>query len=94
MAERIEDFPTPIQERKPWDEWTDGSTWRLERGEDYPAEVRVNSKTGKQINPTDDFRNRLYTQAARRKLSVRTKKLVEDGKEFLIFCFYGHGSDV
>lgn len=86
MAERIEEFPAeqrPPTRRYPWDDWTDGSVWRLVRGEDYDQE-------------TDQFRNRLYPQAHRRGLKVRTAKRVERKRgggeplerEILVVQFY------
>lgn len=42
MAERIEPF-TPRSGRPPsypWDEWMDGSTWRIERGVDFEIPAR------------------------------------------------------
>lgn len=74
MAERIEEFPAeqrPPTRRYPWDQWTDGSVWKLVRGEDFDQEI-------------DQFRNRLYPQAHRRGLKVRTAKRKErkrGGKE-------------
>lgn len=76
MAERIAQFPTPTRSRRyPWEEWTDGTVWKLRAGEDFDAEV-------------DQFRNRLYTQAARRGMSVTTQKGVDDdGTEVLFMQF-------
>lgn len=37
MAERIDNL-TPLRGRRsiyPWDEWMDGSAWRIRRGEDF-----------------------------------------------------------
>lgn len=86
MADRIEHFPAeqrPPTRRYPWHEWTDGSVWRLVRGEDFDQEV-------------DQFRNRLYPQAARRSMKVRSAKRVERSKakdvplerEILIIQFF------
>ena len=86
MADRIDEFPAeqrPPTRRYPWDEWTDGSPWKLVRGEDFDQEV-------------DQFRNRLYPQAKRRGLKVRSAKRVEramkDGKplerEILVIEFF------
>jgi hypothetical protein len=64
MATRVDHFPvTPrrAQRSYPWHEWTDGGTWMLVRGEDFDAEIEV-------------FRNKLYAQASRRGLKVRTHK--------------------
>jgi hypothetical protein len=68
MADRIEHFPAeqrPPTRRYPWNEWTDGSVWRLVRGEDFDQE-------------TDQFRNRLYPQASRRGMKVRSAKRIEE----------------
>lgn len=83
MADRIEQFPAqqrPPARRYPWNEWTDGSAWRLVRGEDFDQ-------------PIDDFRNRLYPQAKKRRLKVRSAKRVEDAHgteplEVLVIEFY------
>lgn len=86
MADRIEHFPAeqrPPTRRYPWEEWADGSVWRLVRGEDFDQEV-------------DDFRNRLYPQAKRRGMKVRSAKRLERPKaegvalerEILIIQFY------
>ena len=83
MADRIEHFPAeqrPPTRRYPWHEWADGSVWKLVRGEDFDQEV-------------DQFRNRLYPQAARRNMKVRSAKRVErpaDGpeREILIIEFF------
>lgn len=88
MARTIDRFPvTPrrTQRSYPWHEWTDGGTWMLVRGEDFDAEIEV-------------FRNKLYAQASRRGLKVRTHKEqaeaaqrgVEKNREALFVQFYGH----
>lgn len=41
MAERITSLPKrPVggPRKYPWDEWTDGSAWRIQRGEDFDVE--------------------------------------------------------
>jgi hypothetical protein len=71
MADRINQFPSakrPPSRRYPWDDWTDGSPWKLVRGVDFDQEV-------------DQFRNRLYPQAKRRGLKVRSAKQVERSAE-------------
>ena len=38
MATRLDTFPgddARPPRRYPWNEWTDGSTWQIRRGEDY-----------------------------------------------------------
>lgn len=89
MAERIAEFPTrPRNTRYPWDEWTDGKVWKLRAGEDFAIPDRVD-KDGRTVTGADQFRNRLYTQAARRQLNVTTQKgRDEDGTEFLILQFW------
>ena len=52
MATRLAEMP-PKRGRghvHPWEEWTDGSVWRIERGADYPGK-------------TDSLRVRLYSKA-------------------------------
>jgi hypothetical protein len=83
MAQRITAFPItdgPVRRRYPWDDWLDGSVWKLQAGVDFDADV-------------DQFRNRCYTMAARRELSVRTTKVIEGDDIFLVFQFYGHADD-
>jgi hypothetical protein len=82
MADRIEHFPAekrPPTRRYPWNEWADGSVWKLVRGVDFDQEV-------------DQFRNRLYPQAKRRGLKCRSAKRVERAgtleREILIIQFY------
>ena len=88
MATRADHFPvTPrrTQRSYPWHEWTDGGTWLFVRAEDFDAEIEV-------------FRNKLYTQATRRRLKARTHKDqaeaaldgVEKDREVLFVQFYGH----
>lgn len=78
MAEKVDHFPDTDRRptrRYPWDEWTDGGTWKLTRGEDFDA-------------PADQFRNRLYAVATRRGKKVMTAKRVdEDDREVLLVQF-------
>jgi hypothetical protein len=86
MATKLDQFPiTPrrTQRSYPWEKWTDGGAWMLIRGEDFDQEVEV-------------FRNKLYSQATKRGLKVRTHKEQtdvhrgKDGREVLFVQFYGH----
>jgi hypothetical protein len=88
LASRLDQFPvTPrrAQRSYPWHQWTDGGTWMLVRGEDFDLEIEI-------------FRNKLYAQASRRRLKVRTHKEqaeaaqdgVEKDREVLFVQFYGH----
>lgn len=71
MAHRLPsyDFPTggPVS-KYPWDEWLDGSVWRLIGGRDFQV-------------PADNFRRHVCTTAKRRGLEVRTT--VQDGDVIL-----------
>lgn len=61
MAERIDNV-TPLRGRAPiypWDEWTDGSAWRIRRGVDFETS-------------TQSMRSVLTTYAGRNNLNVRT----------------------
>lgn len=59
MAERIHDPPEP--EGYPWDDWTDGDTWRVVHGEDFQCD-------------TASLQTYLYRVARRRKMIVTTKR--------------------
>lgn len=37
MATKLVDMPK--RRGHPWDEWTDGSAWRIRRGEDFPGQL-------------------------------------------------------
>lgn len=63
MAERISEFSEPRIGRPalyPWTDWTDGSAWRITRGEDF--EISAKSMA---VN--------LHRTAARRGLSVKAQ---------------------
>lgn len=66
MAEEVAEFPGTRRAapRYDWTKWTNGSTWRLVRGDDFDIEV-------------DEFRNRLYGVTARRGLKVESTKALE-----------------
>lgn len=61
MAERLKsyEFSGVGITTYPWDEWLDGSIWRLEKGRDF--ECRYNS-----------FRSHVHVEAKKRGLRVRT----------------------
>jgi hypothetical protein len=43
MAERLDSFPvrrSHARSKYPWDEWLDGSVWRLTQGEDFTAKLK------------------------------------------------------
>jgi hypothetical protein len=84
MAQKIEEFPQGSRHGTrtyPWEEWQDGSAWKLQRGakKDFDA-------------PIDQFRNRCYTRAKNVGLAVRTSKLIvetdDEAEEFLIVQFF------
>ncbi len=69
MAERLDDFPFKSWTGKfPWDEWLDGSIWRLKRGEDFD------------ITPAG-FRAGMQYNANKRGGKVRTRR---EGENFVI----------
>jgi hypothetical protein len=78
MARRLDAFPVgdqPRGQRKyPWDEWTDGSTWEIRRGEDYDV-------------ATENMRVNLHMKADSLLRKVRTRKFDDDHGEGLIFQF-------
>ncbi len=86
VGERLDGFdfaqrPVPATERYPWRQWTDGSVWRVERGQDYEVASR-------------HLQAALYARATRDGLRVRTR-LVRDGdREAVVFQFterFGRG---
>lgn len=44
MAERLESFPVRVGPggipKHPWEEWLDGSVWRLTQGEDFTCKMQ------------------------------------------------------
>ena len=79
MGRRLDTFPgeAPRGQRKyPWDEWTDGSTWEIRRGEDYDV-------------ATENMRVNLHMKADSLRCKVRTHKFEDDDQsEGLIFRFF------
>lgn len=77
MAERIETYQWKMGggggSKYPWDEWADGTIWRLTKEEDFPY---ANAKS---------LRVRLYKVANERGMKVRSA--IEDGGA-LVFQFY------
>lgn len=72
MAERIEGNVYAIfsaRGRYPWDEWLEGSVWRLHGGEDFFIDVRNMQK---------------MAGAAARMRNGRCRTLIEDNKNLLI----------
>lgn len=58
----------------PWEEWTDGSIWKVQKGVDYEG------ITGK-------FRDRLYKRGKDHGMRVQSAIVTEDGNEFVVFQF-------
>jgi hypothetical protein len=73
MAQRLDQTP-PWVHRYPWDEWTDGSTWQIRRGEDYDV-------------ATENMRVNLHMRARHLPGKVKTTKFVDAASEGLIFQF-------
>lgn len=69
MSEKLDSFPTSYTKKSkyPWDEWFDGSVWKLTQKDDFP-----------ETKPTS-FRVTIYTSAKNRGLSVRIHELDTDG---------------
>jgi hypothetical protein len=75
MARILDSFPAlPSQARHPWNEWLDGQVWRLEHGEDFQAKSRT-------------FVQNARAQAKRRGGRVKTRFLVENGRESVVLQF-------
>ena len=73
MAERLEETDVKkAQGHYPWDEWTDGSIWRVRKGEDYDAY---------------SLRTYLYSKAQELDMNVWTKADNDDQGESIIFQF-------
>ena len=77
MAQRLsQDLPTPPSQMKhPWDEWTDGGTWRLVRGQDFTAQIT-------------SFRNRCYGVAKERGMRVTVRTVADGTLESLTVRFF------
>jgi hypothetical protein len=75
VARILDSFPAiPSQSRHPWNEWLDGQVWQLEQGEDFGAK----SKT---------FVANARSQAKKRGGKVRTRFLIEGGRESVVLQF-------
>lgn len=74
MARTLEQFPTLATQRYPWAEWLNGEVWQLFKGEDY---------TSKSSTVLSNAR----TQAKRLGGAVRTRTLVEEGRESLVIQY-------
>jgi hypothetical protein len=78
MGRRLDTFPgeqSRAPRRYPWDEWTDGSTWEIRRGEDYDV-------------VSENMRVNLHMKADSLGCKVRTHKFGDDDQgEGLIFQF-------
>lgn len=70
MAERLDSFPgrgpsVGAAQRYPWDEWFDGSVWKLKQGEDFPGDI-------------EGFRGTLYKKAQMRGHKARVALLKDE----------------
>lgn len=70
MSPRIKAFTSGLRTfmRYPWDEWLDGSIWHLERGQDFLVDRQ-------------NMRSMIYTNAAKRGLSVTVHYVGKDALE-------------
>ena len=79
MAEQLSDYEFNLHRagvtKYPWKEWTNGSAWRIKRGEDFASTATC-------------FRNTLYDHALRHGLKVSTRLEQED---VLVFQFSKNG---
>src|SRR5260370_32665583 len=79
MGRRVDCFPGAAatgRRKSPWDEWTDGSTWEIRRGDDYDV-------------ATESMRVNLHMKADSLGCKVRTRKFEDDDQgEGLIFQFF------
>jgi hypothetical protein len=76
MAVELEQFPSGARATKyPWEQWMNGSVWKLRRGEDYEATTR-------------SMRTFAHTKASSADMKVKTRTLTDDdGIECLIVQF-------
>lgn len=76
QGERIEGFTFkgPGRSKYPWNEWTDGATWRIRQNSDYTI-----STANMQIS--------LHMRARSKSLSVQTEKFTDHDGEGLVFQF-------
>jgi len=77
MARRLDEFPGDRRRplgKYPWQDWTDGSVWEIQRGDDYAV-------------ATENMRVNLHMKADALSTKVRTRKFQRDGDEGLVFQF-------
>jgi hypothetical protein len=77
MGRRLDSFPgdKPLAQRRyPWSEWTDGGVWEIRKGDDYDVD-------------TENMRVNLHMKADALLRKVRTRKLVDERGERLVFQF-------
>ena len=74
MPRKLEQFPVAGTRRYPWDEWLNGDVWQLFKGDDYTSK-------------TTTILSNARIQAKRLGGSVRTRTLVEQGRESLVLQF-------
>lgn len=77
MGRRLDSFPgdqQPRQRRYPWNEWADGGVWEIRKGADYDVD-------------TENMRVNLHMKADALLRKVRTRKLVDEHGERLVFQF-------
>lgn len=75
MAKALDRFPALPTQRYPWDQLMNGQVWQLTRGEDYTAKtptVLANARA----------------QAKRRGGTLRTRTLIDAGREQLVLQFH------
>lgn len=76
MAKQLEEFPEISRpgrpDKYPWDEWFNGKPWQLDSGEDFEAELKI-----------DSFRATAKSAAKKRNGTIKTA-VVNDGKSIVI----------
>lgn len=78
MAERLTEYDfdakAPHVSKYPWDQWTDGSIWKVESGKDFTCKVET-------------FRTLLTQRATDSGLSVKVRFEKEAKKTWIVFQF-------
>ena len=82
VARRLDEFPEQVDPRHAhpydWENWEDGTIWKLRQGEDFPIDKAV-----------DRMRSQIFMRALRIKRMVTTQKVIDDdGVEALAFRFF------
>lgn len=94
MAEKLDTYDFARRgPTHPWDEWTDGSIWKVKVGEDFGRDEgqplrKGETEEGRRDRKVKNFSQRLYKEANKRegiKVKVSTPRTEPD---VVIFQFY------